>query len=40
MIWFLCPNCGQKLFLMRPDAVIRGIQIKCKKCKELIDIEV
>ena len=36
--WFLCPRCQQKLFKMRPGAVARGIQIKCKKCKKEIDL--
>lgn len=34
--WYYCPYCGQKLFMVRPDAVIKGLQIKCKKCKQLV----
>ena len=36
--WFLCPRCRQRLFKMQPGAVVRGIQIKCKKCKKIIDL--
>lgn len=36
--WFLCQHCGQKLFRVRKDAVISGLQIKCKKCKQIIDV--
>lgn len=38
MLWYNCPNCGQKLFVITKDAVIRGMQIKCKKCRKIIDV--
>ena len=38
MIWYKCPHCGQTLFMIRSDAVIRGLQIKCKKCKQLVNV--
>lgn len=37
--WYCC-KCGQKLFKIRPGAVVRGVQIKCKRCKEIINIEI
>jgi DNA-directed RNA polymerase subunit RPC12/RpoP len=38
MEWYKCPECGQKLFKITPDAVIKGIQIKCKQCRKLINV--
>lgn len=38
MQWYKCPFCGQKLFMISPDANIRGMQIKCKKCKQIINV--
>lgn len=37
--WYCC-KCGQKLFKIRPGAVVRGVQIKCKRCKEIINITI
>lgn len=36
--WYTCPYCRQKLFKIAEDAVIKGLQIKCKSCKRIIDI--
>lgn len=36
--WYECPECGQKLFQVRDDAVIKGLEIKCKKCKKIIKV--
>ena len=38
MNWYLCPECGQKLFMIAPGAIIKGLQIKCKKCKKIINV--
>lgn len=38
-IWYKCPYCGQKLFMIKPKAIVKGIQIKCKKCRRIIDID-
>lgn len=38
MKWFCCPHCGQKLFMIDENAVIRGVEIKCKKCKKIIKV--
>ena len=40
MTWYLCPECGQKLFMITSDAVIKGLQIKCKKCRKLINVSI
>lgn len=40
MDWYKCPSCGQNLFKITPGATIRGLQIKCKKCKKLINVNV
>ena len=36
--WYICPYCGQKLFMVKLDAVIQGLQIKCKKCKQIVNV--
>ena len=38
LIWYECPSCRQKLFMMTEDAVIKGVEIKCKKCKKIIKV--
>ena len=38
MKWYMCPECGQKLFIVHPDALIRGMEIKCKKCRQIIKV--
>lgn len=37
-IWYCCPRCNQKLFKCAPGARARGIQIKCKKCRNIINV--
>lgn len=36
--WWRCPSCGVNLFKIRQDAQIRGMQIKCKMCKKIINV--
>ena len=36
--WYACPYCKQNLFVIKQNAVIEGLQIKCKKCKRIIDV--
>ena len=36
--WWSCPECGKNLFMIKPDAVIYGMQIKCRGCRKLIDV--
>lgn len=36
--WFLCPVCRMKLFKMIPGAKAQGIIIKCKKCRNNINV--
>jgi len=38
MTWYCCPHCGQKLFMVADDAVIKGVEIKCKKCKRIVKV--
>lgn len=40
MNWYRCPTCGRKLFAVFPGAVVRGVQIKCKSCGKLIDVNI
>lgn len=38
--WYYCPFCGQKLFMISDTGIIKGMQIKCKKCKRIINVEI
>lgn len=38
--WYCCEKCGQKLFKVLPGAEAKGILIKCKKCREIIEINI
>lgn len=38
--WYVCPHCGKNLFKMSDDAVIQGIKVYCKRCKEEIEINI
>ena len=38
LIWYCCPDCGMKLFKVKPNATATGIEIKCKKCKTIINV--
>jgi transcription elongation factor Elf1 len=38
--WFKCPICGQKILKISHNAQAQGIYIKCKKCKNIIEITV
>lgn len=32
--WYVCSNCGRRLFKVEPGALAQGISIKCKGTKE------
>lgn len=36
--WFICPICGQKLLIIDKAKNIEGVYIKCKKCKQEIEV--
>lgn len=38
--WYCCPHCGQKQFKVTPNAKASGIELKCKKCKEIIKVKI
>lgn len=38
MDWYKCPECGQKLFKIAPGAVIKGVEMKCKQCRKIINV--
>lgn len=38
--WYCCPECGQKILKIRRDARARGLLIKCKRCRKIIEIRV
>ena len=40
MRWYKCPECGQKLFMIAENAVIKGLEIKCKQCRKIIKVNV
>lgn len=37
--WYYC-RCGQKLFKIYPNAKAKGILLKCKRCKEIMEIQI
>lgn len=36
--WFYCPKCGQKLLKYKDKAESKKVYIKCKSCKNEIEI--
>lgn len=38
--WYKCPVCGQKILKISKEAQSRGLYIKCKKCKNEIEIKI
>lgn len=36
--WYLCPVCRMRLFKTIPGAKAHGILIKCKRCKNNINV--
>ncbi len=38
IIWYCCPVCGQKIFKIKKDAKACGIEVKCKKCRNIINV--
>ncbi|HWQ74507.1 MAG TPA: hypothetical protein VN441_04265 [Syntrophomonas sp.] len=36
--WFHCPVCGQKLCQCTEKA--QGVYIKCKKCKQEVEVKI
>lgn len=37
--WWLCPMCGQKLLMIDSLKHIEGVYVKCKKCKQEVEIK-
>lgn len=38
--WFRCPKCGQKLLKYKEDAESKKVYLKCKRCKNEIEIKI
>ncbi|MBQ1438019.1 MAG: hypothetical protein IIZ07_08825 [Ruminococcus sp.] len=38
LTWYQCPNCRQRLFKVETTASIRGVEMKCKKCRQIIKV--
>lgn len=40
--WYRCPHCGQKIFMICDNTVIRGLKIKCKgrNCGKIVEVYV
>ena len=36
--WYNCPVCGQKLLKINPEKKIEGVYIKCKRCRQEVEI--
>lgn len=38
--WYCCSHCKQKLFKVKKNASVKGIEFKCKKCKQILNINI
>lgn len=38
--WYKCPICGQKILKYEENAKSEKVYIKCKKCKNIIEIKI
>ncbi len=38
MKWYTCPVCQNHLLKVEDDFIAKGVYIKCKKCKNNIEI--
>lgn len=38
-LWYYCPKCGQKLLLHEEGAKSEKVFLKCKRCKNEIEIK-
>lgn len=38
--WFKCPHCGKKLVLYDNTAKASGVFIKCKNCKNEVELKI
>lgn len=38
--WYCCPNCGQKIFKTDKEAVVKGIEVKCKRCRKTVKVNI
>ena len=36
--WYYCPVCGQKLLMVEPSKKFEGVYIKCKRCRQEVEI--
>lgn len=37
--WYYCNICGQKLLQIDPAVKISGVYIKCKRCRQEVEIK-
>lgn len=38
--WYRCPQCGKKLVVYQEGASCKGIFVRCKECKSIIEIRI
>lgn len=38
--WYRCPYCGQRLFLYDNQAKAKGIYVKCKSCRQTVEVKI
>lgn len=38
--WYCCDHCGQKLFRVAKNALCKGIEVKCKKCRKIVKVNI
>ena len=39
MKWYICPICKNKLVKVADNFIAKGIYIKCKRCKNQIEVK-
>lgn len=38
--WYACPYCGQKLVIVNNVAHSAGVYVRCKRCRNEVEIKV
>lgn len=38
--WVRCPKCRTKLFILNAGGISKGIIIKCKRCKNILEVNI
>ena len=38
--WYRCPHCGKKLVIYHVGAACKGVYIRCKECRQIVEIKI